>query len=214
MSSNDPRLNRRAFVELSATALAGTLLGCGSSPGAPAHPALLEKPTDAAMKPSADAARVTYFSRFGVDEGMIREALGTAMSRGGDHADLFFQHRVRNNLTLEDGEVNRAFSQVELGVGVRVVKGDQTGYGYTEELTRDALKRAAETAAAVADGPSRPAPQSFRADSLPQRYPLRVAWDAVKPEQKLPIMTGVNAAALKMDPRVKKVTIFLADDNP
>ncbi|HSN97690.1 MAG TPA: TldD/PmbA family protein [Candidatus Nanopelagicales bacterium] len=210
--SNDSRFNRRAFVELGATTLAGTLLGCASTPaGTPA--AVLTPPTPAAVKPSADAAKITYFSRFGVNEAMVREALGAALSRGGDHADLFFQHRVKNSFTLEDGAVNRATTQVELGVGVRVVKGDQTGYGYTEELTPAALKRAAETAAAVAEGPSRPAPQAFRADGvLPQRYPLQVSWDAVKADQKMPILTGVNEAALKMDPRVKKVTVWFADE--
>jgi TldD protein len=205
--SDDPRISRRTFVELGASALAaasaGSVLGCAGA---------LDKPTAAAVKPSADAAKVAYFSRFGVDKAMIREAIGAALSRGGDHADVFFQHRVMNSLVLEDGEVNRAFTQVELGVGVRVVRGDQTGYGYTEELSAAALRRAAETAAAVADGAGRAAPQRFHVDALPQRYPLKVRWEDIKPEQKLPILTGVNAAALKMDSRIKKVTIYFADE--
>ena len=77
-------------------------------------------------------------------ERLIREALGDALSRGGDYADLFFQHRVGNNYVLEDGAVNRAFASVELGVGVRVVKGDQTGYGYTEDLTLEGVRLAAQ----------------------------------------------------------------------
>jgi TldD protein len=70
---------------------------------------------------------------------MIREALCEALSRGGEYADLFFQHKVANSYVLEDGAVNRAGTSVELGVGVRVVKGDQTGYGFTEDLTRRAF---------------------------------------------------------------------------
>jgi TldD protein len=209
MAQNN-RITRRMFVEMGASSLAaasagGFLLGCGQ--------AALEKPTAAAVNPSADAPRVHYFSRFGVDEAMIRDALAAAMSRGGDHADLFFQHRVSNGLALEDGEVNRAFTKVELGVGVRVVKGDQTGYGYTEELTPASLKRTALTAAAIADGPARPAPQTFQFDTqLPKRYPLKVRWEDIKPEQKLPILNGANAAIFKADSRVKKVSIFLADE--
>ena len=120
---------------------------------------------------------IRHFARFGVDERMIRETLGEALATGGDWADVYFQHRVGSSLVLEDGSVNRALGSVELGVGVRVVKGDQTGYGYTEELTLDALKRAAATAASIADGPSRAAPTSFRADpgpagTFPARYML------------------------------------------
>jgi TldD protein len=202
----DNRISRRRFVEMSATTIAtASLFGCSG--------AALEKPTQSAVAPAAGGSRVLYFARFGVDEAMIRETLAAALSRGGDYADLFFQHRVANGMGLEDGEVNRAVTRVELGVGVRVVKGDQTGYGYTEELTRESLQRAAQTAAAVASGPSRPAPESFRAEgTLPQRYPLKVRWEDVAPEQKLPILSGLNEAAFKMDARVKKVSIGFNDE--
>ncbi|MGA8892055.1 MAG: DNA gyrase modulator, partial [Anaeromyxobacteraceae bacterium] len=112
------------------------------------------------MSTEAAAARggIGWFERFGVTERTLREALAAALSRGGDFADLFFQHRVETDLALEDGAVNRGFSSVELGVGVRVVKGDQTGYGYTEDLSLPAILAAARTAATIADGASREAP--------------------------------------------------------
>ena len=114
------------------------------------------------MATEAGAARagIGCFDRFGVTERTLREALSAALSRGGDFADLFFQHRVETDLALEDGAVNRGFASVELGVGVRVVKGDQTGYGYTEDLSLPAILAAARTAATIADGAAarRPGP--------------------------------------------------------
>ena len=76
---------------------------------------------------------------------------------------------MANTYLLEDGAVNRAFADVKLGVGVRVVKGDQTGYGFTEDLTPEGLRLAAKTAAAIATGPSpaRPACASTRPASCP-----------------------------------------------
>src|SRR5688500_13208499 len=124
------------------------------------------------------SSTIGYFTRFGVDEQLVARTLAIALSRGGDYADLFFQHQVSTSLSLEDGEVNRAYSGVELGVGVRVVKGDQTGYGYTEGPTAGALARAAEPAAAIADGPARARPDPITVDRhLPRRYDLRTPWD-------------------------------------
>ena len=60
--------------------------------------------------PQGPAPGVHYFSAFGVDDRLLREALSTALSQGGDYADLFFQHRVNHNFVLEDGSVNRAFN--------------------------------------------------------------------------------------------------------
>src|SRR5687768_10819434 len=131
---------------------------------------------------------VNYFTRFGVDEALIRRTLAIALAHGGEYADLFFQHSVSNSFGLEDGEVNRAYASVELGVGVRVVRGDQTGYGFTEDLTREGLQAAARTAAAIADGPASEVPQRFHVSSgLPSRYRVRQRWEDVRPEQKLPI---------------------------
>ena len=84
-----------------------------------------------------------------MDEGLLRAALAQALSRGGDFAELYFEHRVAHEVGLEDGAVNRAFLHVSLGVGVRVVQGDQTGYAYTEELTRERVCEAAGTVAII-----------------------------------------------------------------
>jgi TldD protein len=156
---------------------------------------------------------IGYFARFGVTEAMIRQTLEVALSRGGDFADVFFQHAVTSDLGLEDGAVNRAWTAVELGVGVRVVKGDQTGYGYTEDLSLSALKECARTAATIADGASRPAPARLHLPGrLPQRYPLKRRWEEVRPEDKLPLLTGVNERVFAADPRVRKVNVHFRDE--
>jgi len=206
--THDGGMNRRRFMEMGAASVAlastsGFLLGCTGQ--------ALEKPTTAGL---TTGTKLSYFEKFGVSEEMIREGIAEALTHGGDRADLFFQHRVLNSMQLEDGEVNRAYTRVELGVGVRVVRGDQTGYAYTEELTRDAIKRAAQTAAAVADGPSRPGPKVFSIHGgLPARYVVEVAWRDVKPGQKMPILEGINAAMLKADARVKKVNVGFTDES-
>jgi TldD protein len=195
-------LDRREFVGLGmglcAATAAEALLGCSGSR------------REVKTMPTTNA--IHYFAAFGVDERLLRESLAEAMGHGGDRADVFVQHRVVNSLVLEDGEVNRAFTSVSLGAGVRVVKGDQQGYAYTEELTLASLKRAAQTAAAVAEGAAREVPGAFRVGEIPARYPLKTRWEEVRVDRKLPVLTGVNAATLAADARIKKVTVTFADE--
>jgi len=165
--------------------------------------------------PSPARQGVGYFERFGVTERTLREVLAAALCRGGDFADVFFQHRVENSLALEDGAVNRAHGSVELGVGVRVVKGQQTGYGYTEDLSLPAILDAARTAAAIADGASRDAPGILHL--VPRRaslYPARLPGDAVGAgvAAKLPLLEQVNARLFAADPSVRKVNVYLQDE--
>jgi TldD protein len=199
-------VSRREFVQLTATSLAA--LGAGEL-----LIACAAKQQQQGVAPVAPAAGIGYFARFGVDEPMLKQALAAAMSRGADFADLFFQHRVSTSLVLEDNAVNRAVARVELGVGVRAVKGDQTGFAYTEKLTVASLVQAASTAAAIADGPARPGPTSLAIDAgLPRRYDLARAWDTVRPQEKLPLLEKLNAAAFARDQRIVKVTVSFGDE--
>ncbi|HEX6085969.1 MAG TPA: TldD/PmbA family protein [Thermoanaerobaculia bacterium] len=165
-----------------------------------------------ALAETGPTTGVGYFGRFGVTEKLLRDTIGSAMSKGGDYADVFFQHRVTNNLTLEDGAVNRASANVGLGVGVRVIKGDQTGYGYTEDITAEGLKRAALTAAAIAQGASKDAPVRFKVmENKPNRYPVKIKWDDIRPQQKLSMLNGLNEKTFKADERIKKVSLGYMD---
>ncbi|MFN7975270.1 MAG: TldD/PmbA family protein [Acidobacteriota bacterium] len=165
-----------------------------------------------ALAAATPGTSVRYFARFGVTEALLRETLGVALAKGADHADVFLQHRISNQLSLEDGAVNRAYARVELGAGVRVVKGDQQGYGYTEDLSAEALKEAARTAAVIADGPAREAPAKLRVtEGLPSRYAIDTPWESVRPQPKLALLDKVNAQMFASDPRIAKVTIGFSD---
>ncbi len=155
--------------------------------------------------------QANYFSRFGIDERIIREAIAAALSQGGDWADLYFQHSKNNYLALEDGEVNRAYCQTALGVGIRVLQGNQTGYAYTEDLRRGSIINAAKTAAAIANGPARATPTSYRTTPLANHYSMRVPWEGIEPKEKLPILYQINTGAFQADPRIEKVSIALGD---
>jgi len=189
------------------------LVGCNGQE-APPKVAMPPKPTGNEPRPLAPpppGVVLKYFAAFGVDDKMLARGIAGALARGADRADLFFEHRVSTYVSLEDGEVNRAYTSVDLGVGVRAVKGDQTGYAYTEELTLDAIDRAAATAAAVANGPSRSGPVAFRAEGLPARYPIKTPWDGVKASDRIPILTRLNERTLAGDKRIKKVRITMGD---
>ena len=67
-------------------------------------------------------------NHFGVTEELLRRVLATALEMGGDYADLYFEHTFNNYVGLMDGQVNNCSSNIDFGVGVRVLAGDQTGY--------------------------------------------------------------------------------------
>src|SRR5688572_33173377 len=93
-----------------------------------------------------------------IDGEICRKLLGVALSRGGDYADLFFEYRAGGGLTFEEGITRSASRGVALGVGVRVRRGDATGYAHVEDLAWESMQRAAETAARIASSGATPPP--------------------------------------------------------
>ena len=149
--------------------------------------------------------------RFGVDEAILARVLGVAMGRGGDFADLFFEHTLTRGFGLEDGIVNVAWTRVDLGVGVRVVVGDQTGYAYTEDLTEVAMRGAAATAAAIADSGAAAPPEAFDYPHFPHHYPVYTPFSGVDAADKVVILEQLDRRAHARDPRIVKASVSYDD---
>src|SRR6202167_692298 len=107
-----------------------------------------------------------------IDESIARRLLSVALANGGDYADLFFEYRAAGGLVFDEGILKSASRGVALGLGVRVQKGDATGYAYVEQLDWDAMAKAAKTAGQIATGGGGKAPVPLRERGLPKRYEL------------------------------------------
>ncbi len=155
----------------------------------------------------AGAERPGYFEReFGITDALCRRVLADALAKGGDFADLFFEHTVANYLTLEDGKVSRAYCEVALGVGIRTVKGDQVGYGFTQRLEEKAMREAARTAATIAAGaPTTPAGTLSRL-TLADTYPIERLFTEVPMTSRVALVQSVHEKCFSRSPLVVKVT--------
>lgn len=150
----------------------------------------------------------TYYDHFGVEEGIIREVMAEGLSRGGDYCDVFFQHNITNYIGLEDKAVNRAYSNVDFGVGIRVVKGDQTGYSFTEEIKPKAMKLAARTAANIANASMKVNSVPLKLHDHPNYYHIETPWEQVSIDQKIPVLQKINEKIFQADPRVIKSNLW------
>lgn len=191
------QIGRREFLKAAVTA--GVAAGCSRIiPGV-----WLE---------SARAAAPGFFeAEFGITDSLCRKVLDRALAKGGDFADLYFEHTISNYIGLEDGKVDRAFGDINLGVGIRVVNGDQTGYGFTQELTEESMLAAASTAASIADGSSKKAARKFINPVINNYYPLTRLLSDVSLSSKLPLVKRVNEKCFTLSDLVIKVNVFFHD---
>jgi TldD protein len=150
---------------------------------------------------------------FDADETLVRRTLAELGARGADQAELFFQQVRSTSILYQDGIVSRADATTDIGVGLRCVVGDRTGYAYTEELTPEAMREAARSASAIATRESAAVPPQrikHRARDA-DRYPVAVPWRDVGIDEKLPILRRCAELARAADPSIVKVEIAWGD---
>jgi TldD protein len=146
-----------------------------------------------------------------IDPAFAERLLSTALSDGGGYADLFFEYQASGSLGYEEGILKSATRGVSVGVGVRVRKGDATGYAYTEELLPEAMIRAARIAGQIASGGGgKVATPAMR--SIPRRYELERASLDVAGEPKRDLLRRADKAARAYDPRITKVQASLTEE--
>ena len=154
----------------------------------------------------------SYLDHFEVSTEMLQKVIATAMSKGGDYADLFFEHKTSNSIGLEDGKVNRAYSNIDFGVGIRVLKGDQTGFAYSENISLNDMLNAAKMAANIANSKAELS-QGAVTEKIPANYyNITNKWDNVSVKDKVPFVQKINDKVFSLDEKVIKVNAFLNDE--
>ena len=88
--------------------------------------------------------------RFGVTEEQLRALVAEGLRDGGDWCDLYFEDTAYHDLLLRDGVVGSGGYHVDYGCGIRVLKGEKTGYAYAETTDFPSLLQAAKAAGSIA----------------------------------------------------------------
>jgi TldD protein len=148
-----------------------------------------------------------------IDAELGRKLLEVALAKGAEYADLFFEYRAAGSLVHDEGILKSASRGVSMGLGVRAQKGEATGYAYVERFDWDAMKRAAETAAQIANGATGTvSPMKAVTKSYPARYDLPLVTLDVPGADKRRILEQAAEKARAIDPRVIKVEASFSEE--
>lgn len=142
----------------------------------------------------------------------LHKILDIALSRGGDFSEIFLEHRIYNFINIEEDIIKETAETISQGVGIRVISGEKTGYGYTNDLSFEKIKKTALTAAAIAseNAPRNSAP--FHSLLIKHNfYPVSLPAYTESLEKKISLVRKSHLAARNFDQKIKKVKITLMD---
>jgi len=153
--------------------------------------------------------------RFGISSRDLDRVLDRALEKKADYADLYFEYRVNEAVSLEEGIVKNASQSTANGVGVRVLAQSKTGYAYTDDITIEKLELAARTAQHIAhdQGSPLPVPVGSERSEAHDLYPVKSSATEVALEKKIELLCEMDRFARSLDARVKQVFVSFASEH-
>jgi TldD protein len=160
------------------------------------------------MQPVSDEASGTALL---VDPAVVERVLGSALSRGGDFAEVFVEDRRAIGASLDDGRVEELSSGRDRGAGVRVVVGETTGYAHTADLSESGLLLAAEAAAAVARESGGTRTVALTPSEVTRPYDVTIFPEDVEKARKIALLERADEAARSAGAAVTQVSAGYGD---
>jgi TldD protein len=108
--------------------------------------------------------------------------------------------------------VKSAAQGVSMGVGVRVIAGERTGYAYSDDLAPEKIRKAARVAAHIAAGPGKPGSFGLNEGAAHNLYPVVTAPTETAFSERVELVKRADRAARASDPRVFQVQAVYADN--
>lgn len=154
---------------------------------------------------------IHYSNIFKVNEEELKTLTQAALRHGGDYADLYFENTTYFNLLLKDGVVSSGGFHTDYGVGIRVLKGEKTGYAYSESTEMRDMLKAAGAAAIIATCAAEPRTYGKVIDKRQDIYAVKEDWRGQSAERFLPFMKELEKKIFEKDSRIVKVLVRMSD---
>jgi TldD protein len=155
-----------------------------------------------------------FGDNFGLRNSDLEKVLDLALAKKADYADLYFEYRQNEGISLEEGMVKNCSQSTGNGVGVRVLAEAKTGYAFTDDITIDKLELAARTAHYIAQNQTSTSPVAIaqpRAEAH-DLYPIKTPVNEVALEKKVGLLYEIDKFTRDLDPRVKNVFVSLGSE--
>jgi TldD protein len=152
-----------------------------------------------------------FAAKFGLRAQDLEGYLSEALSQGGDYADIYFEYLATSTISMDESIVKAATQGVSLGVGVRVIAGERTGYAYSDDLSPEKIRHAAKVAACIASGPAKVDKAALHEGKRRNLYPVLTAPNELGFAERLDLVKRAEKAAREYDPRIFQVQATYAD---
>lgn len=138
-----------------------------------------------------------------INERLLQELIDIALKTGGDFAEIFVEHNNCTELSTKGSEVVSAISGIDFGVGIRLLKGNNSYYGFSNSSDPEVLKKLAwQLSISLKSGEGTEilkSPRQLIDESKYGRHPFGIPPADVSMKEKAALLKSAHRAAMGHD---------------
>jgi TldD protein len=140
----------------------------------------------------------------------LETALDTIYQHDNDFADLYFQSSQHETWVLEDGIIKEGSYNIERGVGVRAVSGEKTGFAYSDEISPEALLKAAKASRSISNSGGKHKVASLKQSHPASRYHDKNPLLGMQEQEKIALLRAADEYIRKQESALSQVVISIS----
>jgi len=142
-----------------------------------------------------------------LNKALIEDTLNAALSTGGDFAEIFVEDRTNSLIEMIGGKIESTTSGRDYGVGIRIYRGFNSVYAYTNKSDRDSLISVAKKAAQAMLGAKNDITLNLIKTDIINNHKILISPNEIAKTKKIEAMRRAYEAAKNYDNVISQVTV-------
>ena len=135
----------------------------------------------------------------------LEEYLSRCMDSNADFAEIYEEKELSETINMLNGSVEDIFTKNTFGVGIRLYKGLQAVYGYSNETDDETLIALIDDLRDAFGKEEKETKVTLKRIDYENRHPVRIRFDETPLAEKTDLLKRANDAAKAVDERIVKV---------
>ncbi len=146
-----------------------------------------------------------------LEKSVIERVINTALDSQADFAEVLIEDKKQSSIMMQSNTVEQAVNQIIFGIGIRVAKGYNSVYGYTNSAKEEDLIQLASDLAKSFQGER--VRENIALGELKQgsKHSIKKMPDTVDMKEKVTIVKRANKAAREYSEEIKQVSVSYMD---
>ncbi len=142
---------------------------------------------------------------------LIEKLLENGMTTGADFAEIFVEEKYTNSMQMVTGRIEKVTSSRTRGVGIRLAKGLQSVYGYTNNQNPEAMLSLACNLTKSFSSSEKTIRKPLMELEVGKRHKVKLNPMDVSQSDKVALMKKAHLAAKNYDEVIQQVSVSLGD---